>query len=179
MKQLLLLLTLLLSTTSFAQHIYSDKIDKFTDNRLIHINASKDKTWGVSDSFTKNLLKGGIYLSTHITVTPQKEIFVAVNLNMQMAGMICLGDNELIALFENGDKVTLKQISKVDCGKTVDVKYDISDDDIDTFRNSKLKDIRIYTRDGYMDFVAKDKMKPILQATFQLTADKLKEIQNN
>ncbi|KZE82865.1 hypothetical protein AV926_04775 [Myroides marinus] len=178
MKHLLLIITLLLSTASFAQFIAKDEIDKFTDDRKIQINATKgDATWGTSDSFTKNIFRGGLYLSSHITVTPNKEIYSHININVQTSYMVCFGQNKIIALFENGDKVTLNQVSKIDCGNNVNVMYDISDKDINIFKNLKLKEIRLYTADGYLDFVVKDNMKKVIQGTFELTANKLQEIQ--
>lgn len=177
MKKLLLILTLLLSTVSFAQHITVDEVDKFTDERIIQVNASKDKTWGMSDGITKNIFKGGVYLSTKLVKKPDGTIISYLNLNIQTGSILCFGGDKIIILFENNDKLTLNQTSKLDCATVNNIRFGLTEEDINILKNLKAKELRIYTRDGYIDYVIKDKAKPIIQETFELTATKLKEIQ--
>ncbi|MFM9400812.1 hypothetical protein ACKLNQ_02595 [Myroides odoratimimus] len=177
MKNLLLIITLLITSVSFSQHVFSDEIDKFTDNRVVTINASKDKKWGYSDSFTKKLFRGESFLSTTLIKDKNGNILSYLNIQLATNFLVCFSDNEIIFLCENGDKVILKQVSKTECSKNQVTKYMLTEDDLNTLKNAKIKEVRYYTTDGYIDYEVKDKMKPVIQGTFELTADKLKEIQ--
>jgi hypothetical protein len=82
--------------------------------------------------------------------------------------MLCYSelDGKINFLFEDGTKLTLKQISKVKCNTTAIVKYQMTDIDLTTFLNSHIKKIRIETTDGYLEGSIKANKKQLIKDTF-------------
>lgn len=177
MKKLLTTLTLFISSISFAQYISIDEVDRFTDNRVIQINALTGDYWSASDAINKNIFKEQVFLSTKMIRDPKGNITSFINLNVQSNYSLCFSDNIVIFLFENGEKLTLKQFSKTDCGATNNVQFSFTEEDLDTLKNNIISEFRMYATDGYIDFEMKKKAKKIVQETFKWTADKLKEIE--
>lgn len=178
MKHTLLSLFLLISSASIAQHIVSDKVDEFTDNRRIQINAASYKSWMASDGITKNFLKGAVFMSTVITQFGEdKSTLAELNFNIQGKGLLCANDNDAIFILKNKKKITLNQTSKTDCGTTINIKYKITDEAFKEMTEIDVEKLRIYVNEGYMDYDIKDKSKPLIKKTLQMTVDKLKEIE--
>ena len=177
MKKLLLLLMLFVTNISFAQHISIDEVDKFTENRVIQINALTGKYWSASDAINKNVFKEQVFLSTKLMKFPEGNITSYINLNVQSNYSICFSQGQVIFLFENGEKLTLNQSSKLDCNTKNNVQFHLTMEELKILSNNIISEFRIYTTDGYIDFEMKKKAKKIVQETFKWTVDKLKEIQ--
>lgn len=176
-KTLLLLFAFFSMTQSYSQVLGFDEVDEFTDNRIIQLNASKKRGWTQTDGITKDIFKGAIFLTTKITKFTDGKIYTYLNLNIHSNILLCFGGDKVILLFEDKNKITLDQISELDCSKISDVKYHLTQKDINIIKKSNLEKLRIYTRDGYIDYEIKEKAKPVIRKTLQMTADKLKEIE--
>lgn len=177
MKKFILFTTLLFCNFIIAQHLQYDEIDKFTNNREVFITATKSENWRNSDAITKNIFKGNLFLSVRLTKTEENKIYSFINLNIQSPTILCFGDDEIIILFEDGDKVTLKQASKIDCGTNIDIKYILTKEATSILKNKAAKEMRVYTRDGYIDYEIKSKATNIIQKTFELAEIKLNELE--
>ncbi|WP_353119446.1 hypothetical protein [Myroides odoratus] len=177
MKNLLIILTLFISSISFAQNISIDEVDKFTENRVIQINALTGKYWSASDAINKNVFKEQVFLSTKLIKSPEGNITSYINLNVQSSYSLCFSQGQVIFLFENGEKLILNQSSKLDCNTKNNVQFLFTVEELKILSNNIISEFRMYTTDGYIDFEMKKKAKKIVQETFKWTFDKLKKIQ--
>lgn len=179
MKKLILIITLLITSASFSQVQKFDRTDDYKKERNIQFQASLYKGWMVSDGITKNFMKRNIYLMTHIVQnTETKEAQAYLTLDVRDKTKICSSeDNEAIITLRNGHIVKLKQSSKTECGTEIIAKYPLNNTQIMQLSDYDMVNIRVYLNDGYTDREIKDKVKPVIRKTLQMTADKLKEIQ--
>lgn len=154
-KLLCILLFLPLMVNS--QHIKSDEIDAFTGSRKLKITLEKPKALFAETLFSNYGFIGTVEINCIQTKdTPD---FFYLTIGYSIAETRCFNDDQIIFLLEDGNKVTLKQFSKIDCGKYPVVKYQLFESDITLFLNSKIQKVRVYTSDGYIDLDAKEKAK--------------------
>lgn len=136
----------------FSQHINSDKIDDFDGLRKINVSIEDGNKAIV---FFENILKaGGISASFELkcNVNPKNNNkYTYITFQFNLGSIRCFRDSKIVFLFENENQTTLKQVSKIDCGQTTQISYELFDSDIFNFLNYKVKKVRIYTTEGYID----------------------------
>lgn len=177
MKKLILIVTLLITSASFAQVITSDKKDDFTDTHIFNIEARKNKDLSLEDNISDDK-KGdkvflGLAIEKKIDSTPQIAIMISMISNKPR----CFYKQELFLLFEDGQKSILKQITKSVCDTALVVGYSVSNEELDSFKNKILKKIRVTDNNSFTDYTIDNHMQTIVKKTLQMTADKLNEIQ--
>lgn len=169
MKRVLLLM-LFISATSTAQKVAENKIDKFTDNRILQVNAMEGKNWQHSDVISKGMFKN-IFLS-----------FKAINNNLYLqlgvntgGTLLCISESsKTILLFSDGSKLSLSHINDSDCSHNlITGVYPLSLNDLETFTNKELTDVRIYFSDGYTDYEIRKNKKNIISETARLFKENL------
>ncbi|WP_158962568.1 hypothetical protein [Myroides fluvii] len=178
MKQFLLFITFIFTIATFGQVQKYDRIDDYKKERNIQMQASLYKGWMASDGITKNFMKRNMYLMTHIVQdTETKEAQAYLTLDIRDKYKICSSEeNEAIITLKNGHIITLKQSSKTECGQEIITKYPLNQTQINQLSTYDMISVRVYLNDGYTDREIKDKVKPIIKKTLQMTADKLEEI---
>lgn len=155
--------------SSQAQHVALNKIDEFTDDKVIQVNAAEEKTWSTSDNIAKGIFNS-IFLSTKSVKSKEETLSNYIQLDISTGSMICLSkyDGKVIFLLDNNEKVNLKQVSKIDCGQRVLSKFILNNDDLEKLTNNKIIKFRIYTTEGYMDFETKEKKQELIKNHFIL-----------
>lgn len=156
MKKLIYIL-LIMPLLAFSQHIKSDEIDAFTGSRKLKITLEKPKALFAETLFSNYGFIGTVEINC--IQAKDKPDFIYLQIDYSIAQVRCFNDNEIIFLLDDGNKVTLKQFSKIDCGKYPVVKYQLNDNDITVFLNSKIQKVRVYTSDAYSDIDVKEKSK--------------------
>lgn len=171
MKKILFLL--FISISAFGQRIAQNHIDEFTDAKIIKVDASEGKKWKTTDNVATGFFNN-IFLSTRFVGSDINSIIL--NVNIQIGQTVCLSEYEgmAILLLKDNSKITLKQVSRVDCNSSVDGKYILGESFAEQLENLKilekinLSKIRIYTTNGYLDFEIKDKKQEIIKNHFKI-----------
>lgn len=180
MKNLVTIIAVLITTVSLAQVQRFDKVDDYKKERNIQFQASMYKGWMSTDGITKNFLKRNIYLMTHVVQnTETKEIQAYLTLNIRDKNKVCSSEgNEAIITLRNGHLVKLIQTSKTECGTEINTKYPLNETQINQLSTYDAVNIRVYLNDAYTDREIKEKAKPVIKKTLQMTADKLNDLKN-
>jgi hypothetical protein len=153
----------------FAQYINYDKIDDFDAFRKI--NASIENRTKLIP-FYENILKSNQIAANfdlNCTVNLKnntKDTYIKFSLGL---GQIrCFNDSKIILLFEEGQQTTLKQKSDIICGQGVHISYELLESDLYYLLNYKLKKVRLYTTEGYIDSDIKSSKTQKIIDTFTL-----------
>lgn len=160
---------LFIGIQGFSQHIAMNQIDEFTDQKIIQVNASENKTWAGTDNIAKGLLNY-VFLSSKSTTTTSGDIVNYVNLDISTGSQICLSEDngKVIFLFENGEKITLPQDSKTDCSNRVPAVFMLTDEDLTKLSTNLISKFRVYTIDGQLNFEVKPNKKEMILNHFKL-----------
>lgn len=168
------LLFLFISINALSQRISINKIDEFTDEKIIKTDASIGSNWSGSDNIAKGIFNY-VFLSNKYIEGNHKKI--TTTLQITVGTMICVSPNNgaIILLLEDNSKIQFNQTSKIDCQtNAIIVDYSAGDtfeDQLFNFKKLstiKINKIRIYTTDSVIDLEIKDKKKEIIKETFQL-----------
>ncbi|WP_299391574.1 hypothetical protein [uncultured Gelidibacter sp.] len=163
-----------------AQRIAIDGIDKFTDNSIFKVDASKSGNWKASDKIVKGLYNN-IFLSTKL-VSNQSKISALTNLNFQLGTAVCRNPNEgkIIILFTDNSKLTLEQASDIKCDDNLDIEYylgkSLSDIEETLFNlsNKDMDSFRVYFAKGYKDFAVLENKRQIIKDNYKLIFERSK-----
>jgi hypothetical protein len=160
MKKLLLLF---LPAFCLSQDLKITK-DDFSNQTKIECTTQKQNAI-VAGSISKEI---SLTLTCYANISESGNKFLYLSANIITSSMLCYSelDGKINFLFEDGTKLTLKQISKVKCNTTAIVKYQMTDIDLTTFLNSHIKKIRIETTDGYLEGSIKANKKQLIKDTF-------------
>lgn len=177
MKQLLLLITLLISTASFAQIISRDEKDDFTDVHIINVSASKTKNLSLDDNISDNKKGDLVILGFAIEKKTKSKTEKAIILSIISDKSKCYYGNELLLLFNNGERLSLKQTTKSICDTAAVIGYDIQDDALNISKNNILKKIRVTNSNGHTDYTIDPEKQEIIKETLELAYSKYQELQ--
>ncbi|WP_299434617.1 hypothetical protein [uncultured Maribacter sp.] len=172
-KKILFYFLLFSITYINAQHLAIDKIDEFTENRIIKVNASSGKKWKMSDDVAEGLMKS-LFISTKHERT-NKEYLTNLNFDITIGSTICATntDGKSIILLKDKTKVELKQVSKIDCNQRIVIQYFLSLEDLAILSEKIISKIRIYATDGYIDLTIKEKKENLIKEHFGLILNKI------
>lgn len=166
------------SFNCIAQRIAINGTDKFTDNKIYKIDVSEGSRWKTSDNIAKGLMNN-IFLSTKLISNDTTKI-VNSNFNLQLGRVLCVNPTmgKIIILFTDESKITLSQITAINCESNLNVEYSLGQDEFQ-IKNNLLylssKDIiefRIYFADGYNDFVVKEDKREMIRKHYHLIEEK-------
>ena len=178
MKKLLLLL--LITINCFSQRIAINKIDEFTNEKIIKIDTSEGNSWSGSDNIVTGFLNN-VFLCNSAFLG--KDNTIISTFTIYFGSMTCSNpDNKLILLLEDNSKIILTQISKTDCNyEKLIIQYSTGPsfseqlNNINILSKFSVNKIRFYSNDNYYDFTVKDKKKELIKKSFQLLLNEIKE----
>jgi len=158
-----LLVFLFLPLICLSQDLRISK-DDFSNESKIECTTQKQNAILVS-SISKEI---NLTLTCYANISESGNKFLYLSANIVTSSILCYSDldGKITFLFEDGSKLTLKQISKVKCNTTAIVKYQLTDTDITTLLNSDIKKVRIETTDGYLEGSIKENKKQLIKDTF-------------
>jgi len=143
MKNLVLVAVLLFSLTSKAQVNVETVVDEMTDKvsyyaseRFICADESMTKGCAIDPSFSESK---GVKEVKHLIVT--------------MVGLgNCNENNELIILFDNGEKITLKSWNKFNCKGNA--YFSITNTTTEKLKTNPISKVRITNGDSYKSYTS-------------------------
>lgn len=190
MKKILLLF-ILITNFSVAQRIAINGKDEFTDKHILKIDASSSKKWKQSDDIFQGLFNNGFLSLKYTSGTNDKILLTTLNITTGIPFCVNQLDGKIIFLLEDNSKITLNQVSDIECfqpqvtayqvNKPIIINYSLPNfneqlDYITTLSQIKINKIRIYTSDAYLDFIVNDDKKEMIKNTFKLLNEELKKI---
>lgn len=159
------LIILLLSFSVFSQDLQI-KNDEFSNQKIISCTTQKQNAF-LSSSLSKEL---SITLTCTAKISENGRKFTYLSASIITSTIQCYSDHDgkIIFLFEDGEKLTLKQISKVKCDTNSIISYELSDYDLTKLLNNDIKKIRVIASDKYMEGEIKKNKKQLIKDTFVL-----------
>jgi hypothetical protein len=159
------LLFLLISINSFSQDIQTTN-DDFSNEKIITCSTYKQNAVIVSSLSNEHNLTFSFI--ARIQEKGIKTMFLSANIIT--SGIHCYSefDGKITLLFEDGEKLTLKQASKTTCNNVVNPKYELLDFELTKLLNNNIKKFRILTSDGYMEGSIKPKKQQLIKDTLVL-----------
>jgi hypothetical protein len=181
MKKIILLL--LFVQPIFSQRIAINKIDEFTDIKVLKIDASEGKTWKGTDNIAKGLFNY-IFLSNRYNFGKEESLYTTLQITIGADFCVSPDSGKVIFLLDDETKITLNQISKIDCKQQqLDVSYSIENIEnqleyVKILAAKKINKIRFYTTKGFVDFDIKENKKEIIKNTFNLFLIEINKIRS-
>lgn len=172
MKKLLLLAAIICSAISFGQTIALNEIDKFTQNKVLQVNVSKNKRFQTFDKVSKGI-NHYVYFSFK-AINDYYYFQTGTGCNNQT---MCFNDSsEIIFLFEDKSTLKLKYTNPVDCQNSLLTGvFNITSEQIKEIKSKILSEFRIYYSDGYIDYTVKKDKKKVIQETAKLFLEEIKK----
>lgn len=178
MKKLLLLTAITCSTISFGQRVIKNTFDDRTQTRYITTNLTARPYFKDLKAINR---EGGtnVFLQFQSEVSPENTINY---LNIELVRGLkktCIRENaETIIKFENETELVLKNSSAQNCDiicKTINI---ITEDDLRTLSENKIKSILFYTTEGPMEFRSHKNLKHLSKETAELHLETIKNPAN-
>ncbi len=156
LKVVFLMLIMVVSNTAFSQKIAEDYVDEFTKDKIIR--TSWEKAISKSDI--------GAYIRFE-----RKNDTLRFNFKFMLLSVFSMPPGEnLMIMLDNTEVIKLTNtdyhVSCIGCGATgfagsklpgLDLLWNVDKEFVGKLKNHKIKKIRIYLRDGYMEEEVKEK----------------------
>lgn len=167
--QILLYFLFFSSQIALSQHVNFDKIDDFDGLRKINVsieNRSRSIPF-YENIFKSNQIAANFDINCIINLKNNVKNS-SIRFSFGLGQIRCFSDSKIILLFEEGQQTTLKQKSDIICGQGVHISYELLESDLYYLLNYKLKKVRLYTTEGYIDSDIKSSKTQKIIDTFTL-----------
>lgn len=165
---------LLLNLSCYSQIIAIDKIDEFTDSRILKINCAESNTWHESDKISKGLFNP-VFLCVNQIINKNNAERIFFTLQCHINTMACIDQNtRCIFIFDDNTKIEIYNTEEIKCSSNFLLPYfTITREELNIFSSKKVLKFRVYFSDGYRDYEVKEKKQEMIRETFLLLKNKL------
>lgn len=164
MKKIILALLITISSNLFAQYLVENETDKFTKK----VKKSTNYEW---------LFYGMTNQAKFCVIKQNESHFFRAKMTLGGDVFSIRTDSEMIFLFEDDSTITLKASEYFITGmgegvgyntRGINAYYFVDEYYLNDFKTKTVKEIRVYTSDGYVDFTIGKNIAPKIKNAFEL-----------